>query len=1544
MIVIRYPGLPAEGVIQWERAELPFVEGQHLDAYLGIEFIKLEIVVSSAIGALDAEHYALHIPADGDEIHVIPKMGGKNKSLIAGILGAIAGALVIYATGGAATPGVLAYLQGAFVGYSLATTVVALLAKRIKAGDKTGSTYVWDGITNADQPGVADPVVMGDMRTGGVRVSAFMRLGMFFDATATPPTTRTGERGNILLYVSKDRIESIDDVRVNNTPISNFPGASYAYTKGEDPEQWYGSLSGNIDSITSVGLLATAHLLAHGFTTGQIITISGATEDTFNGTVAVTVIDPDSFSYPFAGANTSPAEGNITWSASGAPVPRPAGFDAIANTFSTTTEITTTPFIYTTQPSFLCDAVELIVAFPTGLFHSTKSGDRDNTSRYKIRYRQLGSSIWLNCASTGCDPATGIRTIKRTDRAPYFEAVRIDHLTPARYEIELTFVSADNTDATKDAWKPFLTGVTEEQQNMAPKPGKALIAVQALAIEALNGSLEGTVIDCRCKGIWVPWHDGTSWQPATWIGPDPTAPVGRNPAWLVVQALRNRSVADGSGKITYRAWGLGDDIPDTNIYVPSWRTFAAKCAQQVTVTPHDELGNPTGAPYTQPKHSLDIVLNQQRPALDMIAELLATARAARMMDGNGSQWGVFYDDNDDPTQLFTMGNIVAGSLNIHRDFSARTNTYDVTHLDRDNDFNQSTREVANAHLVETLKKPVKRDSLSMVGVTSWPNVFREASFNLRKIEATGKIIEFDASTDAILVKTGQVFNFQHERPQWGFGGRVRDGANTTSSVITGTLATQSGSNIFIQNTNGQTLLDLGVRTWEVRVRFKDGSAEPGELKTVAGASISVDGYLVLTTTTPFSQAPSYYDLVAFGPVGKSVKPWRCVAITRSGPGRRHLTGVEFNSSIYPDDGIVQIPDYSSLPKYGALPPPIDSVVAFEDLTANNDNSTKSTVKLQWARPKITSGFGFYEGATIEVSFDGTTYQPLDSVRNTEEYRWSNAPQEVQLWFRVTPTGVGGVNRNGAAVTGPLICHGKIGQILQDGDDRNADLLAETFDGISMPVGMTFTGFGTPVLSNGKVTLVTTAFAPVIGWNIGPWLQSNADTSGVIARNLTFAMIRMRVNAPSGGTAVTSIPVQLFDSGFGFGSTFPIIDDGGWHQYRVPFANGNPDATNIFVAGSGAGVSWTFLSGMLPIGTTIEVTGLSILAPSADIDLGVSADRWQRTRNQFDKDPTGFGFRLLAPLRQLDDLGNIMVVTQNGATWVSADGNTWYPVKRARQIHVANIFNGQAFNWDTVYPPTGGAAGLDPAAPKPIATNKVKLFLQAANGVANSAYLYCEATNVNDSGFTLRAIAFAGGSPGVYEDHPATFWPESASSKSSLSEEAAHGPSDASSSNAWYDFAGRGLPGAGVYYRVVAYVDITMPTVKKGDGTPYWVKVTLGAYIGSPDVGGSPVTPNTVDPPKIFVGSPVICEGITARLVTDGQTYRVPIVLGLTSGVNMSTQILKLDWYATALETNAGVGAKPTLMQLMGVETHYMTSASYTGAGSQNFVLTEMEDF
>lgn len=68
----------------------------------------------------------------------------------------------------------------------------------------------------------------------------------------------------------------------------------------------------SVSSITRSSTTATATCTAHGYYTGDTVTIAGAAQSAYNGSVTITVVDANTFTYTVSGSPATPATGTIT--------------------------------------------------------------------------------------------------------------------------------------------------------------------------------------------------------------------------------------------------------------------------------------------------------------------------------------------------------------------------------------------------------------------------------------------------------------------------------------------------------------------------------------------------------------------------------------------------------------------------------------------------------------------------------------------------------------------------------------------------------------------------------------------------------------------------------------------------------------------------------------------------------------------------------------------------------------------------------------------------------------------------------------------------------------------------------------------------------------------------------------------------------------------------------------------------------------------------------------------------------------------------------
>lgn len=836
----------------------------------------------------DIRHVSIDAGDLDPEIFVLPAFDGKNSALILGVIGAVIGAY-FGGLGGAQAGWALGMgaIQGALTGYAIGTTVGSFLTPRprmLKDADAI-STYQFEGVDNEDDAGVTKPVVLGKRRTGGVRISAFIRR-----------IDDTHEEMHVLLLVAQHKVYAMDDIELNGETLANFPGVTIEKRFGDDPQ---------------------------------------------------------------------------------APM---NGFDVIANTFPQSVDMTAlgdgVTYTYRTNRVDI-DAFEVLFTL-SGLLHTDDKGVRENNTAYSIEYRKVGDVVWTNV-----DALIGNKTtLTRSTKTTFFVTRRIEGLPTGQYDIRVAWHSIVGTftDPLKDLWHIFLTGVTEELSEQRTYPGDSLLGLHGIATEQLRGRLP--VVTTLCSGYPPPIFNGASFDPADWLGGSAVAPAGRNPAWLVLAVIRNKK------------WGSGEEFADVDINLQTFLAWANFCKTLKHVVTAD------GREYDEPLCQLDVTLNSPTNWRDLVMALAQVGRAVIVMsDGVVS---AVIDQDVAATQTFTMGNVESASFGLqYQSKLGATNAFDVTIDDADHAYEANTALVASTYQTVTLGRPVRRQSISRIGITRMTQAVRDTRIDLNVIDYVRRVVTFRAFADAILAQVGDCIKLAHDVPQWGYSGRVMPGGDASKVYL--------DQPIFIDPT----------QAYELTVTHTADSTEEVHAITTIGLAAGI--YNTVTVAPAFASAPQEGDLYSFGRANISTKKFRIIQISLADDSHRRIEAIESIAGIYADDGVIDLTPASDLPNINALPGPITQLDITESIELHRDDTFVSTFILQWPRPAAGRAYGAYLGAKIQRSWNyvpidpaSATWEDWDYVEGTEK-RWVDVPHGVLIAFKVIPQSLKGYNLAGSAV-------------------------------------------------------------------------------------------------------------------------------------------------------------------------------------------------------------------------------------------------------------------------------------------------------------------------------------------------------------------------------------------------------------------------------------------------------------------------------------------------------------------------------------------------
>lgn len=861
LTIIRDPLRPEQ-----TREVLPCEVGRWLCEVVPPDCLIGEWVAVDGGRVLARDEWARHLLTPGAEVIVYPRISGTIGKIVSGIVFPPLG--VYWALREIGTPSwVAGLLTGGFIGMQAFPTIENIMAGKpsaqnvpVTSSDLNSSpTYGFGGIQNSTRLGAPIPVVYGEHRVGGQLIAYSI------------DTPGDNDALNLLYAVSEGEVQSISAIELNDQPISNYT---------------------SIVSTTRLGL------------------------------------------------NTQEFVGLIG--------------DRAATTFSASAPITTTFIIYTTQGTNLNGFV-VKLQFPGGLFTMSGTGGFNAKSvSVEVDYKSSASGTWI----------TGPRvTYTEARRSAVRRTIRVDGLAADQYDIRVRRTTIESATAqTVDTL--VREAVTELVNDQYTYPNTALLAVRAFATDQLSGGLPR--VSCLVAGVKV----------KVWT-PDYTYVVqwSQDPAWIVFDMLTNERYGHGrfTWRVLYSTGGLtvtngsvnfsgtgtgwtagnlrkGDVLHDpvgqaigivkTINYGTQSGTFQSEWwgpsrtngTYEVRSNDIDILSFvdwslfcnqfvPNGAGGSEPRAWCHFVFDaEQENVWSAVLRICGIGQASLVKIGTYIR--VKIEEASAPVQLFTMANIKADSFEeVFLPLKERANIFEVQFLNRDNGYQQDVVVLEDPALFTNSDQP-RRKTVSGYGITRSSHAARLARFNRRVNQYVTRTITFEVGLDAVACEPGDVIRFQHDIPQWGFGGRAGTGSTSSTIVLDRAVTIEVGT------------------TYEVLVR---NSVDNIETRTVTTGPGTVT---TLTISPNWNSTPQRGDIWAFGPVTISTKPFRVVTIERTQELDARITAVEYSADVYDesDVGNTNQVNYSLLGDLTGPPGPV------KDLTMLGQEGAIQNVWVSFSPP------------------------------------------------------------------------------------------------------------------------------------------------------------------------------------------------------------------------------------------------------------------------------------------------------------------------------------------------------------------------------------------------------------------------------------------------------------------------------------------------------------------------------------------------------------------------------------------------------------------
>lgn len=515
-----------------------------------------------------------------------------------------------------------------------------------------------------------------------------------------------------------------------------------------------------------------------------------------------------------------------------------------------------------------CDAIELTVGFPNGLYYSNDSGGADRTSvTLKAEIRKVGDESWqalplanqkgmaghikrrdawnfIKSDNSVTNTADYAGRIEEATNNAFYRVFRFDNLEKARYEIRMR-CSAKDGKSLRHVNKVYWVQLTQIIYDDFVHPGKALIGIKALATSQLSGAdPKVTWIQERSEVyVFNPYINKYEAQPAD------------NPAWAAYDLIHIcRKI--GSEYIVFGQ-------PHMRLDYNAFKAWADKCKTN--------------------GFTFNYIYDTAMRLWDALKYPEAVGRGKVIPVG--TRFTCVSDYQSTPVQLFTVANIKHGSFTEEfQGVEARANSVEISFLNKDKDYERDVIPVYGDTYDEsdTLTNPAQ---VELMGCTSLEQAYKHGKHFLRCNKYEIRTVTIEAFTDAIACTVGDIILIQHDIPEWGEGGRVVAVSGQTITLDK-EVSVQPGKNYQLLIRSNAT--DI-VSTFNV---------------------VNVSGLNVIVKEAIPVQPDAVY---AFGEISKSAKPFRVLAITKTlSEMTRKIQCMEYYPELYvSDDGTVPSIDYTN---------------------------------------------------------------------------------------------------------------------------------------------------------------------------------------------------------------------------------------------------------------------------------------------------------------------------------------------------------------------------------------------------------------------------------------------------------------------------------------------------------------------------------------------------------------------------------------------------------------------------------------------------------
>uniref|UniRef100_UPI004025117A TipJ family phage tail tip protein n=1 Tax=Megasphaera sp. TaxID=2023260 RepID=UPI004025117A len=418
----------------------------------------------------------------------------------------------------------------------------------------------------------------------------------------------------------------------------------------------------------------------------------------------------------------------------------------------------------------------------------------------------------------------------------------IKGLEPARYDVRVTALSLPHTsrDCSFMQWNTLSSFADDSAYS---RPNKVLVALRIKATNQLNGGVPD-----------INWRQrrtiGYVWNPETQAYEQVDL---RNPVWAAYDILHHCRKLFNVNTQTEEYHVDGCPKERFTQYWDQWQAAADYADEDVK--------NADGS--TEPRFRFDAYYGTSLRRYEAANKALAVAHATLVR--HGLQLGVVVDKPGVIHQVFGEGRTLISS--VKGEFSAtedRAHSLHVTYNDTQNDFKNTEFFIrSDAYASAEANGQDNTAQLSLFGVSSRTQAYREAVYALATNERQLQAIQFSADVNAFVCEYGDLIGVNSQVPRIG--------------VASGRIVSVSGTTVKLD----KTVTFTKGEAYTVMFQLSTNDALISREVTAFTADTTTD---TVTVTAAFDDGavPVALDNYVLGIKDKAAKPFRITKIERDG--------------------------------------------------------------------------------------------------------------------------------------------------------------------------------------------------------------------------------------------------------------------------------------------------------------------------------------------------------------------------------------------------------------------------------------------------------------------------------------------------------------------------------------------------------------------------------------------------------------------------------------------------------------------------------------